>query len=111
MLKNYDQLVEINHNPNWPYIPDYCYRIWITGGSGSKTTNELLNLIKYQRPGIEKIYWYIKDPFESNLFINGREKVWIKTLKTPTKFSDYSKKIDDVYEKLEEYNPATKGKF
>ena len=70
-----------------------------------------MNLVKYQRPGMEKIYLYIKDPFESNLFIKGREKVWIQTLKTPTEFSDYSQKIGDVYEKLEEYNPAKKGKY
>ena len=25
MMKNYDQSVEINHNPNWPYIPDHRY--------------------------------------------------------------------------------------
>ena len=35
MMKNYDQIVEINHNPNWPYIPDHPYRILIIGGSGS----------------------------------------------------------------------------
>ena len=29
MMKNYDQLVEINHNPNWSYIPDHPYRILI----------------------------------------------------------------------------------
>ena len=26
MMKNDDQSVEINHNPNWPYIPDHPYR-------------------------------------------------------------------------------------
>ena len=43
----------------------------------------LLNLIKLQRPEIDKIYLYVKDPFESNyqLFINGREKVGIEILK------------------------------
>ena len=30
-MKNYDQPVEINHNPNWPYIPDHPYRILIKG--------------------------------------------------------------------------------
>ena len=35
-MKNYDQSVEINHNPNWPYIPDHPYRILITVGSGSE---------------------------------------------------------------------------
>ena len=29
MIKNYDESVEINHNPNWPYIPDHPYRIII----------------------------------------------------------------------------------
>ena len=29
MKKNYDQSVEINHNPNWPYIPHHSYRILI----------------------------------------------------------------------------------
>ena len=32
MMKNYDQSVQINHNRNWPYIPDYLYRILIIGG-------------------------------------------------------------------------------
>ena len=37
MVKNYDQSVEISHNPNWPYIPDHHpYRILIIGGLGSK---------------------------------------------------------------------------
>ena len=33
-MKNYDQSIEINHNPNWSYIPDYRYGILIIGGSG-----------------------------------------------------------------------------
>ena len=54
MIKNYDQSVEINHVSNWPYIPDHPYRILIVGGSGSGKTNVLLNLIKNQRPYIDK---------------------------------------------------------
>ena len=34
-MKNYDQSVQINHNPNWPYIPDQTYRNLIISGSGS----------------------------------------------------------------------------
>ena len=45
MMKNYDQLVEMNHNPDWPYIPDHPYRILINGGLESGKTNVLLNLI------------------------------------------------------------------
>ena len=34
MIKNYDESVEINHNPNWPNIPDHPCGILIIGGSG-----------------------------------------------------------------------------
>ena len=64
-MENYDQSVKINHNTNWLYIPDHTYRILIIGGSGSRKTNVILNLIKHQRPDIGKIYLYVKDPFES----------------------------------------------
>ena len=29
MMKNYDQSLKKNHNPNWPYIPEHLYRISI----------------------------------------------------------------------------------
>ena len=45
-MKNYDESVEINHNPNWAYIPDYPHRILIIDCSGSGKTNVLLSLIK-----------------------------------------------------------------
>ena len=82
MMKNYDQSVEINHNPNWPYIPDHSYKILIVHGSGSGKTNVLLNLVKHQRSDIDKVYLYVKDPFDTKyqLFINRREKVGIKKL-------------------------------
>ena len=70
----------------------------------------LLNLIKHQRPDIDKVYLYVKDPFESKyqLRINGREKVVVENLKTPKAFIDYSQTIGDVYENLEDYNPTIK---
>ena len=70
----------------------------------------LLNLIKLQQRNIDEIDLYVKDPFESKsqLLINGREKVGIKTLKNPKAFTDYSQTIDDVYENLEEYNQTKK---
>ena len=55
MMKNHDQSVEINRNPNWSYIPDHPYRVLIIGGSGSEKTNVLFNLIKHQLPDIDKI--------------------------------------------------------
>ena len=54
---------KINHNPDWPYIPDHPYRTLIIGGSGSRKTNTFLNLINNQ-PDIDKIYLYAKDPYE-----------------------------------------------
>ena len=72
--------------------------------------NVLLNFIKHQRPDFDKIYLYIKNPFESKrqILINGREKVRIIKLKNPKVFIDYSQIIDDVYENLEDYNPTKK---
>ena len=109
-MKNYDQLVEINHNPNWFYIPDHPYRILLIGGLESGKTIVLLNLIKQQRPDIDKIYFYVKNPFETKyqLLINGRKKVGVKTLKNPKVFIDYSQTIDDFYGNLEDYNPTKK---
>ena len=84
MMKNYDESVKLNHNPNWPYIPDHPYRILIFGGSGTGKTNLLFNLIKHQRPDIDK-FIYISKTFESKyqLLVNGREKVGIEHLKNP----------------------------
>ena len=42
-------------NKNCSYITDHPYRILIIGGSGSRKTNILLNLIENQ-PDIDKIY-------------------------------------------------------
>ena len=83
MMKNYDELVEINHDLNWPYIPDHPYRIIINDGSESGKINVLLNLIKHRWPDIDKIYLYVKDPFESNyqLLFKRWEKVGMKKRK------------------------------
>ena len=48
MMKNYNESLEINHNSNWPYVPDHLDKILINGGSGSGKTGTLLNLIKHQ---------------------------------------------------------------
>ena len=36
------------HNEKWSYISDHPYRIMIIGGSGSRKTNALINLINEQ---------------------------------------------------------------
>ena len=73
MISYYDESVEINHNPNWPYIPDHPYGILIIGGPGTRKT-VLLNLVKSQLSDIDKIYLHVKDPSNSKyqLLINER---------------------------------------
>ena len=45
---NFDDYTNKNktgHDLKWPYIPDHSYRILIVGGSGSRKTVALLNLM------------------------------------------------------------------
>ena len=47
-MLNLDDITNESHkelNKKWPFIPDHPYRILIIGGSGSRKTNALLNLI------------------------------------------------------------------
>ena len=48
------------HYVKWPYIPDHPYRILIIGGSESRKTNTLINLINEQ-DYVDKIYLYAKN--------------------------------------------------
>ena len=72
---NYVSENRTEHNRNWPYIPDYPYRILIIRGSTSGKTNLLLNLLEGQ-PNIDKIYLYAKDLYEAKYqyLIKIREK-------------------------------------
>ena len=102
-MKNYDQSVEINHNPNWPYIPDHPYRIVIIGSSGSDKTNVLLNLTKVNNQILAEFVYMSK--IYSNQSINyslTEEK------NEELKFIGYSQTIEDIYENLEDYNSTKK---
>ena len=70
-----------------------------------------MNLIKNHQQDIDKIYLYVRDPFESKyqLLIDGREKVGMKTWYNPKAFIDHSQTID-VDEDLEDYNQRKKRK-
>ena len=70
------------------YISGHTYRILIIGGSGSGKTNALLNLTKSKQPDIDKIYLYVKDPFESTCqLLIKRKKVGNEKLKNPKTFN------------------------
>ena len=90
----------------------HLYRILIIGGSKSRKTNMIFNLIKHQQPDIHKIYLYVTDPLESKhqlLINNSRKKVGITILKNSKASADYSQTVDDVYENFEDYNLTRKG--
>ena len=96
---------KIEYNPKWPYIPDHPYRILIIGGSGSRKTNTLLNLINNQ-PDIDKIYLHAKDPYEAKyqFLINKRESKGLKHFNDPKAFIEYSNNMQDVYKNIDEYD-------
>ena len=99
---------KIRHNSKRPYIPDHPYRIIIIGGSVSRKTNSLLNLINHQNDNgnnvIDKIYLYAKDPYESKYqyLINKREKVDWKHCDGPKAFIEYLNDMQDVYKNIDE---------
>ena len=97
---NYTNENKTEHNSSCPYIPDHRYRILIVGGSGSGKANTLLNLIK-NRPDIDKIYLYAKDPYELKYqyLFNKREKVELDHFNDPEAFMEYSNDMLDVYKK------------
>ena len=93
---NFDDVVK--HNLNWQQIPDHPYRMLIIGGSGSGKTNSLFNLIN-QQPDIDKIYLYVKDPYEAKyqFLIEKREDVGTKHFNDSKTFTEYSNDMDDIY--------------
>ena len=112
---NFDDYVhenKINHDKNWPYIPNHPYRILIIGGSESGKTNLLLNLIGNQ-PDIDKISLYAKDPYEAKYqyLINKRESVGINHFNDPKAFIEYSNDMHDVYKNINYYNPDKENKI
>ena len=96
----------IEHNSNWPYIPDHPYRILVIGGSGSRKTNALLNLIN-NLPDIDKIYLYEKDPYEAKYqyLIKKPQKVGLDHFNDCKAFIDYTNDMSDIYKNIEYYNP------
>ena len=75
------------------------WKLWI---SKNKFINHQLKfnhkLINHQ-PDIDKIYLYVKDPFEAKyqFFIKKREDVGTKHFSDSTAFTEYSNNMDDIY--------------
>ena len=114
-MTNFDDYAnesKTNNNSKWPYIPDHPYRILIIGGSGSRKTNVLLNLINNQ-PDIDKMYLYAKDRCEAKyqFLINKRESTELKHFNDPKVFIEYSNDMQDAYKNIEEYNIDKWGKI
>ena len=93
---NLDDITNENnqdYNKKWPYIPDHPYRMLITGGSRSRKTNALLNLIKKQDHEnlIHKIFLYAKDLHEAKyqFLIEKCEDVGTKHLHDTKAFTEY----------------------
>ena len=47
IMKNSDDSIKLNTNPNWPDISDHPHETLIIFGSGAGKINVLVNLIKY----------------------------------------------------------------
>ena len=102
MTKNFDDVIKENikaHNPNWPEVSDYSYRILVIGVPRSGKTNSLFNLVN-QQPYIDNTYLYAKDPYEAKypFLINKRESVGSKCLNDSKSFIEYSNNINNIYE-------------
>ena len=100
------------HNENWSYIPNYQSRILIIGGFWSGETNALINLIKEQ-DNIDKMYLYEKDlrGTKYEFLIKKRENVGTNHFNDSNAFIEFSNRIDDVYQNIDDYNPRIKRKI
>ena len=72
----------------------------------------MFNLIN-QRPDVDKIHLYAKDPYEVKyqLLINKRACARLKHFNDSKAFIEYSNDMDDTYKNIEEYNPNKKRKI
>ena len=82
------------------------------GGSGSRKTNALSNLI-HNQPDVDKTYLYAKDPYEAKYqyLINKREKVGLNHYDDPKAFIEYSNDMQDVCKNIGEYNTDKERKI
>ena len=84
----------------------------IIGGSGSRKTNALLNLIN-EKNDIDKIYLYAKDLDEPKYeyLIKKCENAGINHLNDPNALTECSNTMDGVHKNINDYNPRKKRKI
>ena len=89
------------NNTKWSFNPHRPYTILIIGGSGSRKTNALLNVIKEQ-DDIDKMYLYAKDLSELKYeFLTKKcEDAGTKHLNDPNAFIECSITMDDVCQNI-----------
>ena len=87
------------------------YRSLIIGGSGSRKTHALLNLIR-ERDDIDKIYLYAKDLSEPKYesLIKKHEDFGTNHFNDSNAYIECSNTMDDVYENIDDYNPNRQRK-
>ena len=112
---NLDEIVNDNnkvHNEKQPYIPEHPYWILINGGSGSRKTNTLLNLIGEQN-NIDKMYLYAKglSELKYEFLIKKSKTTEIKHLNNPNAFIECLNTVDGVYDNIDRYNPSRTRKI
>ena len=86
------------NNEKWPFIPDHSCKILTIGGSGSRKTNALLNLVS-QQGDTDKIYLYVKDLSQPKcvFLIKKCKNVGIKHLNDSNAFTECSNTMNDHY--------------
>ena len=84
----------------------------ITGGSGSRKTNTLLNLIGEQN-NIDKMYLYAKDLSELKyeFLIKKSKTTEIKHINNPNAFIECLNTVDGVYDNIDGYNQSRTRKI
>ena len=83
----------------------------IIGGSRSRKSNALINLINEQ-DDIDKMYLYARDLSEPKYeyLVKKREDAGMKHLNNTNAFIECSHTMDDVYENINDYNTIRKRK-
>ena len=112
---NLDSITNENnkkHDEKWPFIPDHPYRVLIVGGSGSRKTNAVLNLINEQND-IDKMCFYARDLSERKYeyLVKKRENAGLKYLNDQNAHIECSNVMDGVYKNINDYNPRKKRKI